>query len=86
MKPTELRRLKIKLANLQSEIQYLIDKSENDSSLIDAISSDIAEFTDEVTKFRKEIDSIKEKKLQKESLKLTELYKAIKKDGKYTSK
>ncbi len=86
MKSTEARRLKVKLANLQSEIQYLIDKCESEPKLIDAISSDIADFTDEITKFRKEIDSIKDKKQQKESMQLMELYKTIKKDGKYTSK
>jgi len=86
MKSTELRRLKVKLANLQSEIQYLIGKSEGEPGLIDAISSDIADFTDEVTKITKEIDLIKEKKQQKESLKLTELYKEVKTNGKYTSK
>ncbi len=78
MKPTELRRLKVKLANLQTEIQYLIDKGENEPGLIDAIASDIADFTDEVTKIRKEIASIKEKKNVKESISLVKIYEEIK--------
>jgi hypothetical protein len=79
MKSTELRRLKIKLANLQTEIQYLIDKGENEPGLIDAIASDIADFTDEVTKIRKEIAGIKDKKIQKESISLVKIYEEIKK-------
>lgn len=79
MKSTELRRLKVKLANLQTEIQYLIDKGENEPGLIDAIASDIADFTDEVTKIRKEIAGIKDKKVQKESISLVKIYEEIKK-------
>lgn len=79
MKSTELRRLKVKLANLQTEIQYLIDKGENEPGLIDAIASDIADFTDEVTKIRKEIAGIKDKKIQKESISLVKIYEEIKK-------
>jgi len=78
MKPTELRRLKVKLANLQTEIQYLIDKGENEPGLIDAIASDIADFTDEVTKIRKEIASLKDKKSQNESISLVKIYEEIK--------
>ena len=78
MKSSELRRLKTKLANLHSEIQYLIDKSEKEPGLIDAIAEDISDFTDEVTKIRKQIDSIKEKNIQKESISLTQIYNEIK--------
>lgn len=80
MKINKLRDLKIKLANLQLEIQYLIDKGENEPGLIDAIAADISEFTDEVTKIRKEIASIKNKKIQKESISLVKIYEEIQKE------
>lgn len=75
MKSTELRRLKVKLANLQIEIQRLIDKGENEPGLIDAIASDISGFTDEVTKISQEIENLKTKK---ESISLTKMYNEIK--------
>ena len=58
MAKNKLRALKIKLANLQLEIQSLIEKSERDPSLIDAITSDISEFTSEVTRMTKELSNI----------------------------
>ena len=79
MKSTELRRLKIKLANLQVEIQRLIDKGEREPGLIDAIASDIDNFTDEVIKISQEIDKISPKN---ESFSLMEIYNEIKKNHK----
>jgi hypothetical protein len=78
MTTNKLKALKIKLANLQLEIQALIEKGEKEPGIIDAISADISEFTEEVTKIRKEISDIKSKKQQKESVSLMELYKEIK--------
>jgi hypothetical protein len=78
MTTNKLKALKIKLANLQLEIQALIDKGEREPGLIDAVAADIADFTEEVTKIRKEISDIKSRKQQKESLSLMELYKEIK--------
>lgn len=75
MKSNELRRLKIKLANLQVEIQRLLDKGEREPGLIDAIASDIAAFTDEVTKISQEIETLKSKN---ESISLFNLYNEIK--------
>ena len=73
----KLRKLKIKLANLQIEIQSLIEKGDKKPELIDAIADDISGFTDEVTKICREIENVKSK--QNESISLMELYKNIKK-------
>lgn len=81
MTTNKLKALKIKLANLQLEIQALIDKGEKEPGLIDAISADISDFTEEVTKIRKEISDIKSKKQQKESVSLVGLYENIQKEN-----
>jgi hypothetical protein len=72
----KLRALKIKLANLQIEIQALIDKGEREPGMIDAIAADISDFTDEVTKIRKQLDVFKHKTPKTESI--FELYNKIK--------
>ena len=72
----KLRALKIKLANLQIEIQALIDKGEREPGMIDAIAADISDFTDEVTKIRKQLDVFKDKTSKTESI--FEIYNKIK--------
>lgn len=77
MAKNKLRALKIKLANLQLEIQSLIEKSERDPSLIEAITSDISEFTESVTNITRQLSNLKKKKVQKESISLTNLYEEV---------
>lgn len=77
-----LRPLKVKLANLQVEIQALLDKSDQEPGVVDAIASDIADFTDEITKIRKQISDLNDRKKQNESISLSEIYKEIKKERK----
>ena len=72
----KLRALKIKLANLQIEIQALIDKSEREPGMIDAIAADISDFTDEVVKMKKQLGDLKNKSPKTESV--FELYNKIK--------
>jgi hypothetical protein len=72
----KLHVLKIKLANLQIEIQALIDKGEREPGMIDAIVADISGFTDEVTKIRKQLDVFKDKTSKTESI--FEIYNKIK--------
>lgn len=79
MSKNNLRALKIKLANLQLEIQSLITKGEREPGLIDAITADISEFTEQVTKITKELVAAKNKKVQKESISLSEIYENLKK-------
>lgn len=79
MSKNNLRALKIKLANLQLEIQSLITKGEREPDLIDAITDDISEFTEQVTKITKELVAAKNKKVQKESISLSEIYENLKK-------
>lgn len=79
MSKNNLRALKIKLANLQLEIQSLITKGEREPGLIDAITADISEFTEQVTKITKELVAAKSKKVQKESISLSEIYENLKK-------
>lgn len=79
MSRNNLKALKIKLANLQLDIQSLINKGEREPGLIDAITADINAFTKEVNKISDEIDKIKAKKKTDEGISLTEMYKEIKK-------
>lgn len=79
MSKNNLRALKIKLANLQLEIQSLITKGEREPGLIDAITADISEFTEQVTKITKELVAAKNKKIQKENISLSEIYENLKK-------
>lgn len=79
MSKNNLRALKIKLANLQLEIQSLITKGEREPGLIDAITADISEFTEQVTKITKELVAAKNKKVQKENISLSEIYENLKK-------
>lgn len=79
MVKNNLRALKIKLANLQLEIQSLITKGEREPGLIDAITADISEFTEQVTKITKELVAAKNKKVQKENISLSEIYENLKK-------
>ena len=76
-----LRTLKVKVANLQVEIQALISKAESNPGLIDAIAADIADFTDEITKIRKELADL-DTTPPDAPISLSEIYKEIKRKKK----
>ena len=76
----KLRALKVKLANLQLEIEDLMSKGMDEPGVIDAIIADISDMTDEMVAAKKQLVDLKKKKENKESTteNLFELYKKIK--------
>ena len=76
----KLRALKIKLANLQLEIEDLISKGLDEPGMIDAIIADIAEMTEEMVAAKKQLVDLKNKRKDKESTteSIFELYNKIK--------
>lgn len=76
----KLRALKVKLANLQLEIEDLMSKGIDEPGVIDAIIADISDMTDEMVAAKKQLVDLKKKKENKESTteSLFELYNKIK--------
>lgn len=76
----KLRALKIKLANLQLEIEDLISKGLDEPGMVDAIISDITEMTEEMVTAKKQLVDLKNKRKDKESTteSIFELYNKIK--------
>ena len=76
----KLRALKVKLANLQLEIEDLMSKGMDEPGVIDAIIADISDMTDEMVVAKKQLVDLKKKKENKESTteNLFELYNKIK--------
>ena len=76
----KLRALKIKLANLQLEIEDLISKGLDEPGMVDAIIADIAEMTEEMVAAKKQLVDLKNKRKDKESTteSIFELYNKIK--------
>lgn len=76
----KLRALKVKLANLQLEIEDLMSKGMDEPGVIDAIIADISDMTDEMVAAKKQLVDFKKKKEDKESTteSLFELYNKIK--------
>ena len=76
----KLRALKVKLANLQLEIEDLMSKGIDEPGVIDAIIADISDMTDEMVAAKKQLVDLKKKKENKESTteNLFELYNKIK--------
>ena len=76
----KLRALKVKLANLQLEIEDLMSKGMDEPGVIDAIIADISDMTDEMVAAKKQLVDLKKKKENKESTteNLFELYNKIK--------
>jgi hypothetical protein len=76
--PTQrkIKDLKIKLANLELEVRSLLDAGKSEPGIIDAISSDISDFTDAVTDIKKKLKGLGVK--VDESTKLADLYEEVK--------
>ena len=76
----KLRDIKVKLANLQLEIEDLMSKGIDEPGVIDAIIADISDMTDEMVAAKKQLVDLKKKKENKESTteNLFELYNKIK--------
>ena len=76
----KLKALKIKLANLQLEIEDLMSKGIDEPGVIDAIIADISDMTEEMMNAKKQLVALKKHKKDKESTTegLFELYNKIK--------
>jgi len=76
----KLKALKIKLANLQLEIEDLMSKGMDEPGVIDAIIADISDMTEEMMNAKKQLIALKKRKKDKESTTegLFELYNKIK--------
>jgi hypothetical protein len=76
----KLKALKIKLANLQLEIEDLMSKGMDEPGVIDAIIADITDMTEEMVSAKKQLIDFKKNKKDKKSTTegLFELYDKIK--------
>jgi hypothetical protein len=71
----KIKDLKIKFANLELEIRSLLDAGKSEPGIIDAVASDISDFTDEIMKVKKELKGLG---VKVDETKLTELYQEVK--------
>ena len=88
MNPTstrsKIKALKIKMQNLELEIQSLISGAEFEPGTIDAVYQDITNFTDEIRDISKQLLALKSKK--NESMSLVDVYEGMKNEGFYGTK
>lgn len=74
----KLKALKIKLANLQLEIEDLMSRNIDEPGMIDAIIADISEMTNEMVTAKKQLEDFKKKNKKSTNESIFELYNKIK--------